>query len=281
MKAKGIITKPRPAHWFNFRDNKIKDEDNFITRRHKKFNQRIAVDRKTYFMIYNYQREKSKYNKFMHSAKCNAEANIGMPLSDIISYSGDNSDILEFAYYYNKMLPVSNGDCVINKICRLFEQEFDRNKNRLLAKKDFDYHTLMTDVKCDSRTKSRLRELYNIYKENVKITTNNYDINSTDKDDLANQIQFLKLMFRDQCNIICPNQEMQANALLEIIYGSSNSAKRFTWDMCGEQIINNLLKRHSYIISYPVRVCDDEEYDFTYRGEKYAMCKSIVEGGLI
>ena len=280
-KSKGIITKPRPSYWFNFRDNKVQDGDSYITRRHKKFNQKIAVDRKPYFMIYNYQREKSKYNKFMHSAKCNAEANIGMPLSDIISYSGDNSDILEFAYYYNKMLPVSNGDCVINKICRLFEQEFDRNKNRLLAKKDFDYHTLMTDVKCDSRTKSRLRELYNIYKENVKITTNNYDINSTDKDDLANQIQFLKLMFRDQCNIICPNQEIQANALLEIIYGSSNSAKRFTWDMCGEQIINNLLKRHSYIISYPVRVCDDEEYDFTYRGEKYAMCKSIVEGGLI
>lgn len=279
MKAKGIITKPRPAYWFNFRDNKIKDEDNFITCRHKKFNQKIAVDKKPYFMIYNYQREKSKYNKFILNAKCNAEANMGMRLEDIISYSGDNENIINFAYYYNKMLPVSNGDCVINKICRLFENEFSRKKNKLLSRKDFDYHTLMTDLRCDSRTKAKLKELYNIYKQNIKIVKNS-EIGNTDKDDLNNQIEFLTLMFRDQCNVICPNSEMLTNALVEISY-SSNTAKRFTWSMCGEQIINNLLASHSNIISYPVKVCDGENYHFTYRGEKYAMCKSVVGGELI
>ena len=278
-KAKGIITKPRPAYWFNFRDNKIKDEDNFITCRHKKFNQKIAVDKKPYFMIFNYQREKSKYNKFMLNAKCNAEANIGMKLEDIISYSGDDENIINFAYYYNKMLPVSNGDCVINRICRLFENEFSRKKNKLLSRKDFDYHTLMTDLRCDSRTKAKLKELYNIYKQNIKIVKNS-EIGNIDKEDLNNQIEFLTLMFRDQCNVICPNSEMLANALVEISY-SSNMAKRFTWSMCGEQIINNLLASHSNIISYPVKVCDGENYHFTYRGEKYAMCKSVVGGELI
>ena len=273
-RAKGIITKPRPSYWFCFRDNTQNDTDNYVTRRHKLINQSIAVDRKPYFMIYNYQRERSKYNKFIKNARINSEANFGMTLSDAISYIGDDEDIKEFAYYYNKMLPVSNGNCVVNRICRIFENEFDGRKNKILSKRDFDCHTLMTDSMCDNQTKKNLEELYKVYKNNLRLIMNSSAESS--KDDVKAQINFLISNMRNQCDIYCPDKEMQTNALIDIAYGS-NIEKNFTWEMCGGYIIHNLLKAHSGIISYPVKVGDDEDYDFTYRGERYAMCRATIE----
>lgn len=275
-RAKGIITNPRPSYWFNFRDNATKDDDNYVTRRHKYINQRIAVDKKPYFMIYNYAHVRSKYSKFIKAAQINSEVNLGLPLKETISYSGDRSDVKDFAHYYRKMLPVSNGECVINRICRLFENEFATSKKKLPST-GFDYTVLMTDARCDFKTRSRLKELYAIYKDNLKriMACKSDSPSSADKEEFMSQLEFLKLAFKDQCDAICPNKEMQTNALIEIAYGS-NAEKNFTWDMCGNEIIENLLRSHSYTISYPVKVGDDEDYDFVYRGEKYAMCKSFI-----
>ena len=62
-KAKGIIAKPMPRHWYDNKVNKILDDDCEETINQKKINQTIVANKKPYFFIYNYDYLKSDYNK--------------------------------------------------------------------------------------------------------------------------------------------------------------------------------------------------------------------------
>ena len=53
-KAKGIIAKPMPKHWYDNSYNRIEETDTPEEISKKEFNQRICADKKPYFFIYNY-----------------------------------------------------------------------------------------------------------------------------------------------------------------------------------------------------------------------------------
>lgn len=45
----------------------------------------------------------------------------------------------DFLRYYRKRMPVGINDCVMNKICRRFEREFDGYLGRHNSATEFDY----------------------------------------------------------------------------------------------------------------------------------------------
>ena len=52
-KAKGCESRPVPKEWYNYKENKILDEDSEEVKQKKMFNISILANKKPYFFIYN------------------------------------------------------------------------------------------------------------------------------------------------------------------------------------------------------------------------------------
>jgi len=60
---------------------------------------------------------------------------------------------------------------------------------------------------------------------------------------------------------------------LDLSYGKQN-ARQFVWDVVGDVILDNLLKRSGGVIEYPIA---DPDGDIEYRGEKYSMTRLVIQ----
>jgi hypothetical protein len=80
--------------------------------------------------------------------------------------------------------------------------------------------------------------------------------------------------FKRECEEICPNEYELCDILLDMCYQAETS-KQFVWDMCGDTILQNLLKKHDYELVYPKLVSGQGEFE--YCGEQFIMQKTRIE----
>ena len=73
--------------------------------------------------------------------------------------------------------------------------------------------------------------------------------------------------FRQKANEIYSNSEDLCNCLVDILY-DSKANRQFVWDMCGEQMIRNLLNKNDNKYTYPVK-CNDG--DIEWDGIRFTM----------
>ena len=73
--------------------------------------------------------------------------------------------------------------------------------------------------------------------------------------------------------MVCPNKYALCNIVLDITY-ARNTTKKFAWAICGDVIVENLLKANNYIIEYPA-LADNGTFD--YAGNKYELRRIEME----
>lgn len=73
--------------------------------------------------------------------------------------------------------------------------------------------------------------------------------------------------FKNKLHTICPNEEVLTNIIIDITYGKKVN-KQYAWDICGEQIIKNLLSKNSYEYKYPVA---SDDGNIEWNGYKFKM----------
>ena len=90
--------------------------------------------------------------------------------------------------------------------------------------------------------------------------------NHTTKDEKDEKRRTFLNNFKIKAELICPNAEDLCNIVLDIAY--KGNSKQFAWDICGEQIIKNLLEKNGNKYTYPMM---DENGDIEYKGYKFSM----------
>lgn len=273
-KTKGIISKRRPAHWFDYKLNKINDHDSEEEKKMKEFNKRIIADKKPYFMRYIYPQLMTAYNAYTESSNQKCLCEFKMTLSELKNKPHKTPQEHEFLDYYEKRMPVSNYDCVVNKICRIFEREFDDYMKNLKSNNEFNYSILKSDIEYPMNTYKAIEKIYRQYCDSVKKYQQQIKKERLDKDDVIDERKILITTFQQECKSICPDEDQLTNIVLDLCY-STKKSKQFAWDVCGENIINNLLKKNQYIIWYPE---ESENGDINYSGKTFSM-KSKKIGG--
>lgn len=276
-KTKGIIFKPMPKEWYDFHSLVVKDNDDEETRNKKEFNKRIIAEKKPYFMIYVYPQLKKEYRDYVKAERKICQRTWGIELEELFSKSDRDEKQEEFVKWYHKKNPVFDGDGVMNRLCRYVEREFEgyaasvKDKNYkfidLLASRNYSKITLLSGV---------MGEMVRLYEafmaENKKFSAKAKSERISDDEATAFRTQ-INEQFRRDCEQICLIPERLCDILLKICYTSEYS-KRFVWDMCGEQIVKNLLdKNESY--SYFIR---DDNGEVTYRGCQYRKVVEHVNG---
>ena len=270
-KAKGIICKPMPRTWHDRHAvNKIDDDEL------REFYRSIVADKKPYFMRYIYPALMKQYNQYIKNTNRNCLREFQMTVDELRLIPSDEltERQSDFLRYYDYRMPVGTGDCVMNKICRRFEQEFDGYIRKHNSKIKFEY-TIMKNASEDYTTTQykAIKKLYEDYNKKMQSYTVFAQSEKIDKYDAFTELSEMNAEFRKSCDIICQNESALCNIVLDLCY-QKTSSKRFAWNMCGSEIIHNLLLNHNHTINFPTL---DSEGDIEYCGERFKIVSKKLE----
>lgn len=270
-KAKGIICKPMPRTWHDrYAAGKIEDENL------RDFYRSIVADKKPYFMRYIYPSLMKQYNTYIKNTERKALREFQMTVSEMkkLPYEELSEEQREFLRYYDYMMPVGVGNCVMNKICRRFEQEFDGYVRKRNTTTTFDYTIMKSDAKYTPSQFNAVKKLYEEYNRRIQSYVAFSRRERVDKNELQAEIDMVNETFQRECDMACPDKRVLCNIVLDLCY-KRNSTKRFAWKMCGEEIIHNLLEKNGHIISFPVI---DSNGDIEYGGERFSLASKMIGG---
>lgn len=271
-KVKGIIAKPMPKEWYNRDANRQDEADSEIESAKKEFNLRIVADRKPYFMRYIYPDLMKKYNTYMTNANKKALREFGLDIKGIMAQEELTDEQVAFLEYFDWKLPVGDHDCVQNKICKIIEEEFDGYVKKNPPPAPFDYTVLKTSMEYTKSQYALIAELYEEYTQKVQEFMVESYYKRMDQDDAIVGKALLLRNFKQLCNEICSNAEQLCNIVLDLCY-RNNRSKQFAWDMCGTQIIENLLNKNGRKLSFPV---SDDNGDIEFGGQRFSMSTIII-----
>lgn len=272
-KAKGIIAKPMPKEWHDRHSvNIIEDADK------RRFYQQLVADKKPYFMRHIYPALMKQYNTYIKNTNKNAMREFGMTVDELLTVSPEKlSDRQrDFLRYYHSRMPVGTNDCVMNRICRRFEAEFDGYLGRHNAGIDFDYTIMKSGIEYSKSQYSAILKLYENYNKRLRSYAVFASYERVDEYDTFSRMLEMKNEFVGECTRICPNRFVLCDIVLDICYQRS-STKRFAWEMCSCEIIENLLAKNNGIISYPTL---DPNGAIEFGGNRFSVKQQAIGGGL-
>lgn len=269
-KAKGIIAKPMPKEWHNRHSvNTIEDADK------RRFYLKLVADKKPYFMRLIYPALMKQYNTYIKNTNKNAMREFQMSVDELLALPSEEltSRQRDFLRYYHSRMPVGDNDCVMNRICRRFENEFDSYLGRHNAGIAFDYTIMKSGTAYSKKQYNAILKLYESYNKRLRSYAVFANYERVDEYDTFSRMYEMKTEFIEECTKICQNKFALCDIVLDICYKRS-STKRFAWEICGEEIIHNLLVRNNGEITYPTL---DNNGDIFFAGNRFSIVKQRLE----
>lgn len=259
-KIKGIQAKQMPKTWYDYKINKVDKNDNEEIRKQKEFNLKLVVNKKPYFFIYNYKNIQSKYNVFMKNVENNCIIRFGLTLKELKNKLNKNEEEINFLKSVKYRSPVFENPSAMNKICWYIEDVFKDVKLKTNKdEKDFDKSIYMTTSK---KYEGKKEDIIKIFKE-YKDTQSQYMVEQgklVDKDEKKIKREEFVDNFKRKAIDVYSNSEDLCNAIVSTLY-DTKSNRQFVWDMCGEQMITNLLNNNDRKYKYPVK-CKDGDIEW-------------------
>lgn len=272
-KAKGVISKPMPKYWYDRGtayglDSENNDEGNFNTN--------IAANKKPYFMRYIYPTMMRQYNTYIGNTNKKCLREFRLTIDELLNKPDHtlSEDERSYIKYYYRNMPVGINNCVMNRICKRIEEEFDGYVSKKITDCNFDFNIMKSGQEYSAW---QYRCLYNLYMEYTQRISEYAQLSShsrVDEFDMVQQKKVLQEDFKKRSLAICSNASQLCDILIDICY-KKEGTKQFVWDIVGDEIIHNLLLNKQNIINYPVK---SDDGDIEYLGEKFIYEQCKLEG---
>ena len=246
-----------PKTWYVKAANRVNDDDSEEIIAKKQFYQRICSDKKPYFFMYNYSSLKTEYDNYVKESDRCTKIIFGKTVQELLKSEELTAEEAEYIENFYKFAPLYSCLGTINRICWSIEEEFDNIPP--VKDEKFDLSVLKSGHGYSKSNFKAVKQIYEEYKKKSKEIT-------LEEENMA-PIQSAIAYFKEQCDILGMNQDELCDIVIDLCY-SSNNSKQFAWDICGEQIVQNLLERHNNRLAYPER-CEDG--DILFKGEKFRM----------
>ncbi|MEK4289388.1 hypothetical protein [Paenibacillus sp. FSL P4-0502] len=293
-KSKGIQSKDMPKEWYDSRSNSINYEDKYDKKgiliaekdspdvvAKKKYAKKITASKKPYFLIYRYDELKIDWKKYYESLNRNCIRYFGIEYKKLEIKLDKSDEEIKFIEDVKKYSPCSLADSVMNKICWKIESKLDEVIHRAPSE-SFEYSELGTNKHIKDADVFEIYKLYEIYTASTKDYMTRKKImkfNNESDDSYYDEKKIFRELFKDEAYKINNNAEDLCNIIIKLIesgqkYGK-NVSKSFLWDICGEQIIKNLLNKSNNIIRYPIA---DASGEVSYKGRTFKMITQKVDG---
>lgn len=270
-RIKGIEAKKMPKEWYDYKTNKIKCDDSEDIKLFKEHNIKLMVNKKPYFFIYNYDHLMGKYRKFIKDINNNCIIRFGQTIDELmvkVSRTHEEDTFIKGTQYRS---PVFKNNCVMNRICWRIEDEYKDIKLKVRNNNKFDYSIYKSDLPYNKNTYRNVEVLFKEYRRQQRQYSQTIQNNSKNEDKSDKRDIFIN-NFRTEANKICSNEEELCNIVIDMVY-KTNTNKQFAWDVCGEQIIKNLLAKNNNMYSYPIQC---ENGDIIWQGNRFIMKEETI-----
>lgn len=200
---KGIEFTPMAQYWYDYR---ACDSD---------YQKSICCEKKPYFMIYRYEKEKTDYRKFVKDNNVQCMADYGIGIKELLTTPHEQltEEQKNTVKWYNKFNPVDMNLCTINKICFYLESVIKDYKSTF-KERTIDYTQFKVKRRCTQEHKDQLRELMNVY------TTHNQSYIKQHQDDSTTAttmlVGFVEDYIVERAIEICPNDDERWNIILDL-----------------------------------------------------------------
>ena len=261
-----------PKYWYDYRSIEKPENDSPEALARYELNKRIVADRKPYFMRYIYPVLKHEYNTYMKNVNMKALCEFMMTIDEL--EDSDPDELTEeqrtFVDYYQRLMPVGTNGCTMNRICRRVEElcsDVDQKPGS-----GFDVELMKSGVPYSKNAYYAVKKIYEAYQLKLNAVIVASQKRNESADGAADHRRVLSEQFRRDAVLKCSNQRELCDIVLDISY-NNGVAKQFAWDVVGEAIIDNLLRKTGGVIEYPIV---DPDGDMEYHGERYAMTRVVV-----
>lgn len=274
--AKGIEYRPVPKEWYDYKAVKINEDDDEDTIKEKEFNQRILASKKPYFMIYNYDKLKREYNRYYKKNDEAFRAKFNMTVEELRDKKDKTIEEQEAYDTFAQQCPVNVSPSIINRIAWHIEKHYANKK--LFKIEEFNIEKLKTpNIEYSTRLYNKVKAIREEYgKLYAEIIVSQAKTLFLDKEMLQQLKDTMKENMKDKMMEACKGDEVLAtNVLIDICY-SDNKSKDFLWEMCGEQLIRNLINNGYSTLRFPMK---DEDGDIEFKGSKFKM-KEVDANGI-
>ncbi|MFD3258791.1 hypothetical protein ACE3MQ_09295 [Paenibacillus lentus] len=240
-KAKGINSKDMPKEWY--------DRHAAVASKDRDMNLRILADKKPYFFGYIYPELLKQYRSHVKAYEMNSRERFRIGLSELIAKEERTLDEQLFIQNYYDYMPLSISKSVMNRLCWMVEDVFDRTKEAA-SKAEFDYSMYKTMKPYSKKLVRELSDVLEKYQETVKSHSLAKRKTRMTEDESQSARMMFKQFLKQEVFEKCSNKEDACNILLDLCY-RKNATKQIVWDICGDQIILNLLEKKGHTITYP------------------------------
>lgn len=266
-KTKGIVCKPMPKYWYDYRTAADAVESN-PGDDVALMNKTIVADKKPYFMIYVYPVLMKEYKEYAKNTNLKAIMEFNKTIEQLDSTPEDElSDRQkEFMSYYRRMTPVGVNRCTMNRICRMVEEQTDDLKV-CARESNFDYGIMKSDKDYKLEQYYNVKKLYDVHVAKMKDLAKRHNTKEISKEDYGDYQTSIKQRFSRDAYVLCNNVGQLCNIILDMCYRRENT-KQFMWDVVGDDVVDILERKNGGASCYPAR---DDNGEFEYCAQRYTM----------
>lgn len=261
-----------PEYWYRISPNMPREGDSDEELKTKEFNLRIAAAKKPLFMIYVYPKLKKEYKDYIKSANQKLTMMYGAlginSIDDLRCYEPKTEEMKSFIYYYDELMPVGVNDCIVNRIARIFDREFEKIPTLKGEQPKFDTSILKSGAPYSTHRYRLMSSLYTDFLGRTQEYEKRCSKERLSKAERWWERHRIVEYFKSQAYVICANKDELCDILVDMCYKAKTS-KTFVWDMCEEELIAHLLDCNDGKIIFPQHV--EEDGEFEYAGEQFVM----------
>ena len=252
---------PTPSHFINA--SNCSEED-----------LKYVADKRPYFFIHNYDKDKKEYRQFENMVDMFSTTHWNLTGKQLLSMSeneltDEQKEYLDYASKKYCKLSINDG----STMWKLTNRAEDRLKEVSMSRKGTNTKDLLK-IEGFEPTKDimdKIEREYETYIEKLDKKMKDIKNNLIDKEEKRKDkmlaLKESKEEIENALALIDADDETICNALLEITYSKGSSCS-LVWDLYGDLIIENLLKRHNYEMNIIVEVEDENGTEF--KGKKYS-----------
>lgn len=262
-KIKGIVSNPMPKEWYS-KDAVLRMPDGTPDEaRRKELYLRIVADRKPYFQTYIYADLRRQYRQYMKNTRGNCISRFDMTPEQMDGLHDRTPEQEEFMQWYHTRMPVADGQCVVNRICRRIEERFDRRELRSAKEHMYDYASLVKDGDVRRKVSAAIATEF----ENYGSWLQRYAKKSVyERGDISvRDLWMMQRFVEEACLLACPDKDAACDMAIALCLKKKKYVS-FLWDIFGDVIVRRMLQKNDYRMTFP-RLASDG--CIKYGGERY------------
>lgn len=237
-RIKGVDAEGPPKDdWLKFWP--IDPDDDDITKEEKYYHNSLVISKKPYFFRYLYPELNQRYKQYENAYNEKAKFLFGIKLKKLLSKPDKSEEEKTLVKRYHKFSPLINTNCIMNTLCREFEDiDFDINydKNCVSA---LPY---IEDYKCDASILKKVKSMYQKWNNRKSCALANSIYDDTESEECREVRMSIIDSILDDVKKDCDELELTPIEVLTYVHELAKSYSKFNysfaWDILDEKILS-------------------------------------------